>query len=179
MQTSSRLGLAAATVLAFGPLANGGLAMGPIQAIAETAHYKLELDIGDSTTMYSKADAQRLKPTSGEIMVSGEMTGNMPAMQGMASSGSMASASSEQHLELHVLSKATGKVVQGAKVTIVAYGPTATTPIVVPIAVMYGVVQGEADWHYGNNIQLAPGPYVVQVTANGEAAQFDITVPAM
>lgn len=181
MKSTSRLGLATA-LLAFSLSATGSLAMGPIQATAETANYRLELDIGGSEMMYSKADAQRLKPTSGEVMVSGKMTGSMPAMEGMsstASSGSMAAANVQHHLELHVLSKATGKAVQGAKVTITVAGATAKKPIVVPIAVMYGIAQGEADWHYGNNIQLAAGHYVVEVTANGEATKFNITVPAM
>lgn len=178
MKNPFQLGLAAATVLALGSFATVSLAMGPIQATAETAHYRLELGIGSSEMMYSKADAQRLKPTSGEIMVSGTMTGSMPAMPGMASSGSMDS-SAEYHLELHVLSKTTGKTVQGAKVTIVVSGTGAKPPIVVPIAVMYGIAHGELDWHYGNNVQLAAGHYVVEVTANGEAATFDITVPGM
>ena len=48
--------------------------------------------------------------------------------------------------------------------------------ITVPIAVMYGISEGQEDWHYGNNVHLPPGPYGVQVSANLKAAHFDVTI---
>jgi hypothetical protein len=46
----------------------------------------------------------------------------------------------------------------------------------VPIAVMYGIAEGQEDWHYGNNVRLPPGQYGVQVSADGKAAHFDVTI---
>jgi hypothetical protein len=192
-------------LLAAGPFPLGWAAMMPVQATAETGSYRLELDIGDPEQMLSKADVARLKPTSGEIMVSGQMAGgaagvqgvsgtppsggNMQGMPGMSSSGggmqgmpNMSSSSTGiqadpamRHLELHVRSKATGKAVRNAKVSITVID-SAGQQITVPIAVMYGISEGQEDWHYGNNVNLPPGPYGVQVSANLKTAHFDVTI---
>jgi len=42
-----------------------------VSARAQTAHYRLMLQIGPEEKMYSKADAAKLHPTSGEIMAGG------------------------------------------------------------------------------------------------------------
>jgi hypothetical protein len=192
-------------LLAAGPFPLGWAAMMPVQATAESGSYRLELDIGDPEQMYSKADMARLKPTSGEIMVSGQMAGGaagvqgvsgtppsgggMQGMPGMSSSGggmqgmpNMSSSSAGiqadpamRHLELHVRSKATGKAVRNAKVSITVID-SAGQQITIPIAVMYGISEGQEDWHYGNNVHLPPGPYGVQVSANQKTAHFDVTI---
>ena len=108
------------------------------------------------------------------------VSGKVPGMQGMSGMApSLSGDNSQYHIELHVISNTTGKAVHGAKVTIAVSSSAIRKPVVVPIAVMYGVAQGEADWHYGNSVQLVPGQYVVLVSANGEQAKFDVTVPAM
>jgi hypothetical protein len=175
-------------VIAAGPFASGRAATMSVKATAETGNYRLELDIGDPEQMYSKADVARQKPTSGEIMVSGQMAGAMPAMPpssgmpgmpgmpGMSSPGGSVQADpTMRHLELHVRSKATGKAVRNAKVSITVTDPTGQQ-ITVPIAVMYGIAEGQEDWHYGNNVRLPPGQYGVQVSANGKTAHFDVTI---
>jgi hypothetical protein len=80
-----------------------------------------------------------------------------------------------RHLELHVRLKATGKAVRNAKVSITVID-SAGQQVTVPIAVMYGIPEGQEDWHYGNNIHLPPGRYGVQVSANLKAAHFDVTI---
>ena len=80
-----------------------------------------------------------------------------------------------RHLELHVRSKATGKAVRNAKVSITVIDP-AGQQIIVPIAVMYGISEGQDDWHYGNNVRLPPGQYGIQVSANQKTAHFDVTI---
>lgn len=47
----------------------------------------------------------------------------------------------------------------------------------IPISEMYGLVAGPTDMHYGNNVQLTQGSYAVTVTATGEAASFNLTIP--
>lgn len=151
----------------------------PMQATAETDHHRLELDIAGREQMYSKTDAERLKPTSGEIMVSGQMvggTGGMQAMPGMSSNNLMQTGTAMRHLELHVRSKATGQAIHDVDVGMTVADPAGRQRMVVPIAVMYGIAEGLDDWHYGNNVHLLPGHYVVLVTANHESARFDVSI---
>ena len=169
--------LAVTTLIAYVASATATFAMNTERSTAQTAHYRLELDLGHSEEMYSKADAKRLEPSGGEIMVGGKMVGGMGAMHGKTMNGASKPAPSVHHLELHVRSKTTGKAVRNAKVSISLTGPSLKQPIHVPIAVMYGIAEGTSDWHYGNNVMLAPGKYKVLVSANGERARFDLTVP--
>ena len=125
--------------------------------------------------MYGKADVARSKPTSGEIMVSGQMAGGMQGMPGMSSDGGMPADPAMRHLELHVRSKSTGKAVRNAKVSITVTD-SAGQQIIVPVAVMYGIAEGQEDWHYGNNVRLPAGQYGVQVSANKKTAHFDVTI---
>jgi len=80
---------------------------------AQTAHYRLMLQIGPEEKMYSKAEVARLHPTSGEVMVSG-------AMGGMSMHGGMAM--DMRHLEVHVYDRASGKVMTSAQLP--HYGDT-------------------------------------------------------
>jgi len=144
----------------------------PVKATMETQHYRLELDIGANEKMYSKAEADKTKPPSGEIMVSG-------AMAGMPMNQAMPDGIAPRHLEVHVVSKASGKTVRDAQVSISITDAAGTQITVVPIAAMYGIQEGPEDWHYGNNVMIAPGEYRVLVTANGEQASFEVTLPAM
>ncbi len=49
----------------------------------------------------------------------------------------------------------------------------------IPVATMYGVKEGLADWHYGNDESMPPGDYDVAVVVSGEQAVFHVTVPKM
>jgi hypothetical protein len=169
-------GVCLAVVVALAvPLAAWGQAMSPmgqppVTSAAETAHYKLTLTIGASEKMYSKDEAARMHPTSGEVMVKGTMASmGMGGMAGMTAS--------IRHLELHVVDRATGKVVRDATVSITVTNEATRKTAAVPVAVMYGVKEGPADWHYGNNVELPPGRYTVVAVVNGERAVFHVTVP--
>ncbi|HLJ18889.1 MAG TPA: hypothetical protein VKU84_01760 [Stellaceae bacterium] len=133
----------------------------------KTKQYRLTLQIGPTETMYSAAEAKAKSPTSGEVMLSGKMAGGMTGMMAM---------SGMRHVELHVYSLATGKVVTDARVTIALTGSDKKRHTV-PVARMYGVTEGPDDLHYGNNVMLSPGAYTVDATVNGEAARFSVTVP--
>ncbi|HLJ59392.1 MAG TPA: hypothetical protein VKZ50_06655 [bacterium] len=166
-------------VLLFLPLApaKGIAAMGetPITQTGRTMHYRLTLQIGPMETMYSKADAAKMHPTAGEIMVGGAMVMPGDAMAGQTSP----MATDTRHLEVHVTSLATGKVVTDAMCQITVTNEATKTSQTVPIAVMYGVKEGPADWHYGNNVSMASGTYTVKVVVNGEQALFHVTIPKM
>lgn len=129
---------------------------------ASTASYNLTLDVGPMEMMLTPDQAKAQKATSGEIMAS------VPGM-GMP----MAMAQGNRHVELHVYQKAGGAVVKDATVTITLTNAATNASIAVqPIMAMYGVAQGEADWHYGNNAQVGDGTYRATATVNGQTATF-------
>jgi hypothetical protein len=84
---------------------------------------------------------------------------------------------STRHLELHICSRG-GAVVTGAHPSITIADPGATTNLMhVPIATMEGIGMGKADYHYGNNVELAAGAHVtVTVELGGEQAVFHLRV---
>jgi hypothetical protein len=164
--------LVPAVVIALAGAAAGGawaMPARPLSATAETAHYRLVLQIGSEETMYSKADAAKMHPTSGEVMVSDTMAGMGAMPQGMAMD--------MRHLEVHVADRATGGVVTDAACRITVTDDATGKSQVVPIVTMYGVREGVSDWHYGNNGPMPPGSYTVTVTVNGEQAVFHVTLP--
>lgn len=144
----------------------------PVVRQGQTTHYRLALQIGPQETMYSKADAAKMHPASGEIMAGGTMSGgSMP----MAAGGG--TAMSTRHLEVHVTSRATGKVVTDAACRITVTNDTTKKTETIPVAMMYGIKEGPADWHYGNNVSMSPGPYTVAVMVNGEKTVFHVRIP--
>jgi hypothetical protein len=147
-------------------------AMAPIVQDAETQHYQMELTIGPMERMYTEAQAARLKPGDGEVMISGHLapgsiTSSAPTGMGM------------RHLELQVTNKDDGSPVPKAKVSITLIDSMASAPVVVPVAVMHGVGEDATMLSYGNNVMLSPGHHRVIVTVNGDRATFDVIVPMM
>jgi hypothetical protein len=135
-----------------------------ITRIATTATYKLTLAVGPVETMYTQAELKAKHPTSGEVMVGGAMAGGM----------SMGAAN--RHLEVHVASRATGKVVANLTPSITLADENAMgmgTVEKVNATAMAGIGEGAADLHYGDNVKLTPGHvYKVVVTIKGEKATF-------
>lgn len=102
------------------------------------------------------------------------------AMSGGAMVGQTgAMAMDTRHLEVHVTSRTTGKVVTDAKCRITVTNEATKMSQTVPVATMYGVREGPADWHYGNNVSMPPGIYAVKVVVNGDHALFHVTIPKM
>jgi len=85
-----------------------------------------------------------------------------------------------RHLEVHICSRATGKVVQNAQPVITVVDDTSNGMTDhVAVAEMEGIGAGVSDLHYGNNITMpAMHRYTVTVTLNGEQAEFNFTRPA-
>ena len=118
--------------------------------------------------MWTPAQVKANHPSTGEVMVMGSM------------GGAMSMGGSQRHLEVHILSRATGKAVAGAHPTMSAIDTTMkdSMPIKVPVAAMEGVTSGAADLHYGNNVHLIGGHvYKVTVTLNGQRAVLRATAP--
>jgi hypothetical protein len=143
----------------------------PDAIVTTTKNYVMVAGRGPSETMYSREQITALKPTSGELMVSGMMNG-MGSM-------SMTTGTSMSHVEVHICSKATGRAVTGAMpaMTLTREGPSpATTTIMV--AEMTGLDGSAADIHYGNNASTVNGSsYVLRVTLDGQTGTFTMTTP--
>jgi len=137
---------------------------------AQTAHYRLVLQIGPEEKMYSKTEVAKMHPTSGEVMVSG-------TMGGMTMAGGMAM--DMRHLEVHVYDRASGRVVRSARCRITVTDDATKKTVGVPVAVMYGIKEGPSDWHYGNNVSMPPGSYTVTMVVNGEQAVVHVTISKM
>jgi hypothetical protein len=154
--------LACAVVLA--AVLTGSASAATIVRHATTATFAFTLHVGPTEAMYTPAEVKAKHPTTGEVMVSG----------GSMSMGGMGMGGMSRHLEVHIASRATGKVVTNVKpmISLVETGDMAMTTKVNAVA-MQGVGSGISDFHYGNNVQLQAGhSYKVVVTIKGEKATF-------
>ncbi len=157
--------LAASAILASGARAMG-MPMGCSSGqIVKTKSYVFALDITTVQHMYTQAQVKTEHPKTGEVMLSGMMTG-----MSMSSAG-------ERHLEVHICTQG-GTVVTGAHPRIVVDDPSAKTMMMtVPIVTMEGIGEGAADYHYGNNVELTPGARItITATLNGQQAVFHTKV---
>ena len=136
--------------------------------IAVTPSYRFALHVGMPEKMYTPAQARKMHPQQGEVMVRGSMS-----MGGIMMGGSM------RHLEVQICSKSTNAVVTNANPTIVVVDATAHgMPTNVPIAVMEGIGKGVADLHYGNNVTMPAGHrFTITVKLNGQRAVLHVTSP--
>jgi hypothetical protein len=133
---------------------------------ANTKSFTLTLVVGPLEMMYTPAQAKAMHPTSGEVMMGNSMGGS-----------GMSMGAGNRHLEVHIHSRATGKVVTTVMPTIVVRDESAMgsmkMPVTVPVVRMEGVGAGMGDLHYGNNVKLTPGHmYRVVVTVDKETGLF-------
>jgi hypothetical protein len=157
--------MSAALAMSGAALATAG--MSPAPQTKTTKSYVFKLSIGMPEHMWTPAQVKAKHPTTGEVMLMGSMSGGMMG-------------ASQRHLEVHITSRSTGKVVAGAHPTMTALDTTATNAMTstIPVAEMQGVTEGSSDLHYGNNVDLAAGHrYQIAVTLNGQRAVFTVTSP--
>ena len=67
--------------------------------------------------------------------------------------------------------------VTNAKVKIVVTDLATKKAQQIATAKMYGIKEGPSDTHYGNNVDLPAGSYSVEITVNGEKADFTVAIP--
>ena len=149
-------------------------------AEAATASYHLALVIGPAEQMMSDAQATTAHPVHGEVMLRGQMT-TLPGMSmGPDAGGGMSAPVEDRHLEVHICSKSTGRVVQDAQPLITVTDNTAGGASQrLPVAVMEGAGQGMQDLHYGNNVVMPPGhTFTVRVVVGSEQATFSLKMPS-
>jgi len=163
------------TAVSLGMLCAGSVAWAEQRTVAQealTPHYRMVLQIGPAEAMYTATEARVHHPSSGEIMVGGRIADGMGGMEHEHAGAAMPD---RRHVELHVFSRTTGRVVAEAHVTIAIAGADNKWNSL-SIARMYGIETGPDDMHYGNNASLPPGPYRVRASVNGERARFSVSV---
>ncbi len=141
---------------------------------------------GMSTTTTAKSS--RMSGMAGMAGMSTTTTAKSSRMSGMAGMAGMSSttlraampASDYLHLEVHVCSRSTGKVVTGGHPSITVVDNTAhDMSTTVPVAVMEGIKAGAVDYHYGNNVIMPPGRhFTVKVVFGSDTATFHVSTPA-
>lgn len=159
---------ALASSLATASAANASTRMSPAAPTVTTKSYVFKLTLGMSEEMWTLAQVRANHPKSGEVMLSGSM------------GGAMSMGGSKRHVEVHITSRSTGKVVSAAHPSITAIDTNvkAAMMIKVPFAAMEGVDLVAADLHYGNNVDLVAGhTYRITVALNGERAVFQTKAP--
>jgi hypothetical protein len=138
----------------------------PITRQATTKTYTLTLVVGPLEKMYTPAQVKAMHPTSGEVMMGSSMGGS-----------GMSMGAGNRHLEVHIHSRATGKVITNVMPTIGIRDESAMSSmnmlVTVPAVMMQGISAGTADLHYGNNVKLTPGhKYKVVVTVDRQTGSF-------
>jgi hypothetical protein len=145
-------------------VSSAAMAAAPVTQQAQTAHYRIELDVGPMEEMFMQADVAAKHLTDGELMVSG----NMATPKDMATA---------RHVEVHAYSLDQNATVTSATVSI-AVTDAAKNVQQLPIAKMYGIAEGPSDTHFGNNLSLPAGNYTIDAIVNGERATFRNYDPA-
>jgi len=148
--------------------------MTPLKQETNTAHYRVELQIGPSEMMYMPNEVSAKHPSDGEVMVGGVMGAKMNMSMGMSMGMDMPDA---RHLEVHVYPLGKDAAVTDAKVKILVTDLATKKAQQIAAAKMYGIKEGPSDTHYGNNVDLPPGNYGVEITVNGEKADFTVAIP--
>ena len=150
-----------------------------------TPSYVMVLDVGPTQPMYTKKQAASQAPTSGEIMLGGQMMaqedmGGMSAMGGDMAMGDGTRASADtKHLVVRICHRDEGEVVTDADPEIHITDVTGGgEDAAMPVAKMQGIGMGPDDIHYGNDTSMPAGhEFTVDVHLDDEAAAFQVTVP--
>ena len=142
----------------------------PGAKVATTPNYVMVAVAGPSESMFTPSEAIAKHPTSGEVMLGGQMAGSSGSM-------SMGSGSAMRHVEVHICSKASGKAVVGGTPTMGLRDlTTGSTMSSMQVGEMQGLDRNPADTHYGNNASVVPGHrYQVRTTLNGQTGMFEFT----
>ena len=142
-----------------------------IEKTATTGGLRLELHVLPAEPFYTAAQVEADPALEGMLTVGGAEPLGLDAKP-----------RPNHHLIVHVFDAKTGKPLSDAKVTM-KYRPldAAGKPQghweTVPVVVMQVIGKGPETTHYGNNVVLPDGHWAVTVTANGNTAEFDVSIP--
>ena len=146
-------------------------------AIAQAGHFKadttvdgmrIELHVLPAEPFFTKDQASTGNVKEGMVIMGGAKPLPLDAKK-----------KPTHHLVIHVFDSLSAKAITNAKVKM-SYQPLdekgnyAGGPIEVPVVVMQAVGKGEESTHYGNNVVMLDGPYVVDVSVNGSTLKFKL-----
>lgn len=139
---------------------------GPVADITHSAGgYSINLKLLPAEPFVKQSEAKKAANKGAMVFGGGD---NKPVAVG-------SDANPNQHLVVFI--KKDGKPVQNATVqmTYKKVGSKAKATVL-PVTPMWVAGIGKATMHYGNNLHLSPGKYVVHVTVNGKAkTKFKVT----
>jgi hypothetical protein len=141
---------------------------GDLMRSAIAGAYRVELHVLPPEAFFSAAQVAANPRAAGMLIVGGATP--------LASDASPAP---NHHLVVHVFSQAGGQPVTDAKVSLSfrvanSAGQPEGRPVSVPVVVMQAIGGGPASTHYGNNVLMPPGAYLVTVKVNGSAVTLPI-----
>lgn len=143
----------------------------PTMRVERTPSYTIVLDVGPTEAMVSSMDA--MQGVSGEVAVDGETAAMMADQpdQGMAVN---------HHMAVHVMLADSDDTVMDVTPTIrITNKDTGETRSLPHVTGMYGSTMGMSDFHFGQNLFLADGTYLVTVEVGPDTALFrDVLVMA-
>ncbi len=138
--------------------------MAPTTLVERTPSYTMVLAVGPAESMVSSMDA--MHGMSGEVAVDGESAGMMADQpdQGMAVN---------HHLEVHITQGDSDAAVMDVIPTVrITDKATGESRDLLHVMGMYGSSMGMTDFHFGQNVWLPDGTYLVSVKVGPESALF-------
>lgn len=149
-----------------------GMAMhgGDVKFTQDAGKYRVEFHVLPPEEFFSAAQVAARQIHEGMLIVAGASA--LPVH---------ATPAPTHHLVVHVFDRASEAPVTDAKVQMTfratdSNGHPGGPRTQIPIVVMQAIGGGAASTHYGNNVVISPGTYVVVVSVNGATARFPITL---
>jgi hypothetical protein len=132
--------------------------------------YKIELHVLPAEPFFTAEEAAAHHATEGMLIMGGAVP--LPPD---------ADPRPNHHLVVHVYDAKTGKALTGANVAMKFRnlddkGNLSGNPVTVPVVIMQAIGKGAESTHYGNNVIMPAGSYVVTVSVNGKKAGFTVAV---
>jgi hypothetical protein len=127
----------------------------------------IELHVMAAEPFYSKKE-----------VASNTIAEGMMVMGGARPVGLTAASHPDHHLVVHVFDAKTGTAITDAKVKIKFHSlsDASNTFTNVPIVVMQAIGKGAPSTHYGNNVTMPNGSYVIAVIADKIKVNFTVTL---
>jgi hypothetical protein len=132
--------------------------------------YKIELHVVPAEPFFTDREVEEHQVTEGMLIMGGATPMAPDAVP-----------RPNHHLVVHVYDAKTGKALTGAKVTMKFQnldekGTLSGGSINVPVVIMQAIGKGVESTHYGNNVSMPSGTYLVTVSVNNKKADFKVAV---
>ncbi len=129
---------------------------------------RMELHVLQAEPFFTRSEVDTGKATQGMLIMGGEKPLALDAKP-----------RPNHHLVIHVFDVKTGKASVNARVKMSfqhldSSGRASGKVIEVPVVIMQAIGKGTQSTHYGNNVVMADGHYIVSVVVNGKKCSFKI-----